>query len=69
MDPFAGGLASLLVIASYFTANLWIADGGSLVLAGGVNVAGWIAQFYGHYVHEGRSPALMDNLFQVGFQQ
>ena len=65
MDPFVGGLASLLVIASYVTSNLWMADGGSAALAGGLNVAGWLAQFYGHFVHEGRSPALVDNLFQV----
>ena len=30
-----------------------------------VHVVAWIAQFYGHGVHEGRSPALLDNLFQV----
>ncbi|CAM9270446.1 unnamed protein product [Ascophyllum nodosum] len=65
MDPFVGGLASLLVIASYVTSNLWMADGGSAALAGGLNVAGWLAQFYGHFVHEGRSPALVDNLFQA----
>ena len=65
MDLFAGGLASLLVVASYMTSNMWMADGGSAMLAGGVNVAAWIAQFYGHGVHEGRAPALLDNLFQV----
>eukprot|EP00904_Undaria_pinnatifida_P011059 jgi/Undpi1/7083/HiC_scaffold_22.g09557.m1 len=65
MDLFAGGLASLLVVASYMTSNMWMADGGSAMLAGGVNVAAWIAQFYGHGVHEGRAPALLDNLFQA----
>ncbi|CAM9270365.1 unnamed protein product [Ascophyllum nodosum] len=65
MDPFVGGLASLLVIASYVKANLWMADGGSAALAGGLNVAGWLAQLYGYFVHEGRSPALVDNLFRA----
>ena len=29
------------------------------------NNLGWLAQFYGHGVHEKRSPALKDNLFQA----
>lgn len=47
------------------TSNMWMADGGSVTLAAGVNVVAWIAQFYGHGVHEGRAPALLDNLFHV----
>ena len=27
-----------------------------------IHILGWLAQFYGHGVHEGRAPALMDNL-------
>ena len=65
MDPFAGSLASLLVVATYMTSNMWMADGGSAMLAVGFFVMGWIAQFYGHGVHEGRAPALLDNLFQA----
>jgi 2-hydroxy fatty acid dioxygenase len=30
-----------------------------------INIACWIAQFYGHFAHEGRSPALLDNLLQA----
>lgn len=33
----------------------------------GVHIVAWIAQFYGHGVHEGRAPALLDNLFQVSW--
>ena len=69
IDPFVGGLASLLVIACYATSNLWMADGGSAALAAGLHVAGWIAQVYGHLVHEGKAPALVENLFQVSFQK
>lgn len=29
------------------------------------HVASWVAQFYGHGVHEKRAPALMDNLLQA----
>jgi uncharacterized membrane protein YGL010W len=31
----------------------------------GLHVLSWIAQFYGHGVHEKRSPALVDNLVQA----
>lgn len=30
-----------------------------------LNVLSWIAQFYGHGVHERRAPALLDNLYQA----
>ncbi|CAE7870816.1 MPO1, partial [Symbiodinium sp. KB8] len=32
-----------------------------------LHIFGWAVQFYGHGVHEGRSPALLDNLFQAIF--
>ena len=31
-----------------------------------LHIVAWIAQFYGHGVHEGRAPALMDNLGFMG---
>lgn len=31
----------------------------------GVHVVCWLAQFYGHAVHEKRAPALLDNLLQA----
>ncbi|CAM9374564.1 unnamed protein product, partial [Hapterophycus canaliculatus] len=65
MDPIAGGLASVLMAATYFTSNLWMADGGSPRLVAAVHIIGWLAQFYGHAAHEDRAPALLDNLFQV----
>ena len=30
-----------------------------------VHIIAWLTQFYGHAVHEGRSPALVDNLAQA----
>lgn len=34
----------------------------SAAIATGLFIFSWIAQFYGHGVHEGRAPALLDNL-------
>jgi uncharacterized membrane protein YGL010W len=31
-----------------------------------LHIVAWIAQFYGHGVHEGRAPALLDNLGFMG---
>jgi uncharacterized membrane protein YGL010W len=33
----------------------------------GIHVVSWIAQFVGHGAYEGRSPALLDNIFQALF--
>jgi len=33
----------------------------------GIHITCWVAQFYGHGAHEGRAPALLDNLFQAVF--
>ncbi|CAM9867493.1 unnamed protein product, partial [Ectocarpus fasciculatus] len=65
MDPFAGGVASLMMATTYLTSNLWMASGGSARLATAVHIGCWLAQFYGHAAHEGRAPALLDNLFQA----
>ncbi|PWZ01590.1 DUF962-domain-containing protein [Testicularia cyperi] len=34
----------------------------ALKIALGIKALGWVSQFYGHGVHEGRAPALLDNL-------
>ncbi|CAN0188203.1 unnamed protein product [Ectocarpus sp. 12 AP-2014] len=65
MDPFAGGVASLMMASTYLTTNLWMAGGGSARLATAAHIGCWLAQFYGHAAHEGRAPALLDNLFQA----
>jgi len=44
------------------TATAYASKPGSLEIAGAIHVVCWIAQFYGHGVHEGRAPALLDNL-------
>ena len=69
MEPVAGALLAPLLLgataygnhltATYSsTANYW---------ALGIHITGWIAQFVGHGVFEGRAPALLDNLIQALF--
>ena len=68
MAPSLLGLSmAALVIGLYFFALKVIIPGGldSIKIAGAVNVVAWIAQFYGHGVHEKRAPALLDNLMQA----
>ena len=37
------------------------------LIAGALHAISWIAQFYGHGVHEKRAPALLDNLIGGAF--
>lgn len=63
LDVTAAALISPLWALFYYAAH-YLAfekeDGARIALIG--FVASWAAQFYGHGVHEGRSPALLDNL-------
>ncbi len=66
---YAGPLASCLVLLGYYFA-LHITSGlydPKFVwnMASITFIGGWLAQFYGHAVHEGRSPALFTNLYQA----
>ncbi|GAB7365880.1 hypothetical protein MBLNU230_g7210t1 [Neophaeotheca triangularis] len=69
MEPVAGGLLAPLLLASTAYSNHLTSTHGSNAnwIAGGMNVASWIAQFVGHGVYEGRAPALLDNLVQALF--
>lgn len=63
LDVAAATLLSPLWAAYYFVSWALIEyhpKGQQIAL--GVFLFGWIAQFYGHGVHEGRAPALLDNL-------
>jgi len=44
------------------TANSIAHDPKNVKLALVLHVVAWVAQFYGHGVHEGRAPALLDNI-------
>ena len=71
LPGFAGLLAALLVIAAYiysthiFTENTGEAADHVFTLAKHTHILCWLAQFAGHGIWEGRSPALLDNLFQA----
>ena len=64
----AGPVASALVCFSFFFAFwLYFQLDSTVIIRGAalVHVCGWLAQFYGHAVHEGRAPALLTNLYQA----
>lgn len=62
----AGPMASLLVLFCYYTSKEFVSvypDIWRYALI--IHITCWIGQFYGHGVHEKRSPALKDNLVQA----
>ena len=67
LPGFAGLLAALLVFCGYIYANFLYNTRGNDIWSHALytHIACWIAQFLGHGVWEGRSPALLDNLFQA----
>ena len=61
-----GTLAALLVLACFLLVqHIREAHPDFLLPAIVIHVVCWLAQFYGHAFHEGRSPALLDNLYQA----
>jgi uncharacterized membrane protein YGL010W len=62
LEPVAALLYTPQAILSVLTANAFAQRPDHLKEALVVHVACWIAQFVGHGVYEGRSPALLDNL-------
>ena len=71
MEPFAGGLATVLLTTLLInTANL-VASSGLIFglpvwkIALGIHIMAWVLQFIGHGVFEGRAPALLDSLDQA----
>jgi 2-hydroxy fatty acid dioxygenase len=61
-----GITAAAMVAAGLYYSNALVNTGANYWREATImNVSCWIAQFYGHYAHEGRSPALLDNLVQA----
>lgn len=63
-DGFGGLIAAGLVVVSFVSSNHvkeTVPD--AFKIGAVVHIFAWLAQFYGHGVHEKRSPALLDNLF------
>jgi len=71
MDPAAGSLGALLVVALYVATGILvqttttIAGFSLLKVLGLFNASMWIAQFLGHGIFEGRAPALLDSWDQA----
>ena len=68
LPGIAGPIASAMIVLCYYSAMYvkeTYAEQQPWKLGIVVHVGCWVAQFYGHGVHEGRSPALLDNLFQA----
>lgn len=69
------GIPSFIFLTSYahivrkvylhLNENTVISQTKFVQLAVSVHIVCWLAQFYGHAVHEKRSPALVDNLLQA----
>ncbi|WFD02970.1 hypothetical protein MOBT1_001659 [Malassezia obtusa] len=63
LDVAAAALISPLWAAYYLAAWAFVEHyPHAQLISLAVFIASWIAQFYGHGVHEGRAPALLDNL-------
>jgi len=69
LEPVAGtALAVLWLAAAAFTNSLRQANPAfTNQVAVIVQIASWLIQLVGHFAFEGRSPALVDNLFQAVF--
>lgn len=62
MEPTAGLLYAPVIGAMHHVGTSILTR--NLNLAIGIHAVGWICQFIGHGVFEGRKPALLDNLLQ-----
>ena len=60
--PIAAALVAFSYVSTHYVRELYP---DSWKIAAVINIVAWLLQFYGHGVHEGRSPALLDNLFQA----
>ncbi|KAJ3329586.1 hypothetical protein HDU93_000873 [Gonapodya sp. JEL0774] len=66
LEPVAGSFYSLFLLLMLSTAHLFrLTTPHAVPLATAVHVLSWAAQIWAHKVYEGRSPALLDNLFQA----
>ncbi|EDQ88196.1 uncharacterized protein MONBRDRAFT_37508 [Monosiga brevicollis MX1] len=65
MEPVAGSIASIcLLYGSNCALNYATTEPNAMIKLGALHASCWAMQFFGHFVFEGRAPALFDNLFQ-----
>jgi len=62
LEPLAALIYLPQLTLSLLTATAFSKHASAPQIAGGTHAVAWIAQFIGHGVHEGRSPALLDNI-------
>ena len=70
LDPGAVGASAAALVWALYAGQAAAAaayGAGAWKPALALHVLSWVAQFYGHGVHEGRAPALLDNLAQALF--
>eukprot|EP01104_Vermistella_antarctica_P001309 TRINITY_DN11364_c0_g1_i1.p1 TRINITY_DN11364_c0_g1~~TRINITY_DN11364_c0_g1_i1.p1 ORF type:complete len:208 (+),score=41.26 TRINITY_DN11364_c0_g1_i1:23-625(+) len=64
LDFIAGGIFSLFIVFSWMSATHMANTTDYFYIFLAVHVVGWVFQFIGHGVFEGKRPALVDNIFQ-----
>jgi len=65
LEPLASALLAPALFGLVYLANQFhSSNSNATTLAFGVHIAGWAAQFVGHYVYEKRRPKLFDNVIQ-----
>ncbi|TFK27004.1 DUF962-domain-containing protein [Coprinopsis marcescibilis] len=62
LEPVAAILYVPQMVLSVLTATAFSYRDDHVLLSGLLHAVSWIAQFYGHGIHEKRAPALLDNL-------
>ena len=51
-----------MAVLTLLTATAYARQPDAVKVAAAVHIFGWLAQFYGHGVHERRAPAVLDSL-------
>ncbi|TPX34911.1 hypothetical protein SmJEL517_g02608 [Synchytrium microbalum] len=65
LEPLAGTLYAPILLGMCRAANVFLQTNPKAnSIAALLHVASWVAQFAGHFLAEGRAPALFDNLLQ-----
>lgn len=71
LDLVAGSFCIPLIWSLHYLSTFWFPNAfpAGVVFQGALllHIAGWIAQFAGHYIWEKRAPALFDSLLQAIF--
>jgi len=69
LDPVAATMLAPIWYSIFYASNFIVQNNGvgnlsAMQIGSAANAFGWISQFAGHGIFEGRAPALFSNLFQ-----